>query len=313
MDHLHKAARELLCPNAHMKTTTSSTFWEQVDAILVINLAHRTDRWEKLYTKLAGIGVADKVHRIDAIYGRSLPGYLERPWFSRRTPEAVARMKAGSAGCCLSHRKAIEFARDRGFRHILLLEDDALFNNDLTGREGELIAEVLADDQLWDMFYLGFYQRLNKHHVAHEETIDGHTFKLMRIRGPLMFHATMINQRIYDRLLDELPSTDNIWSWMTYWGSIDAWIQNRFGRDRTIRIWGTQPRLVVQEANYSDICEYVLSVEESEGTHFKSIMIPLGADAFERCLDLSTLEKAHQVLKRGNRWLRARLLGHKKT
>lgn len=239
-------------------TTSNKAFWSQIDAILVVNLAHRTDRWEKLIDKLASIGVAEKVHRIDAIMGWTLPGYLEHPWFRGRTPERVARMKAGSAGCCLSHRKAIAFARDQGYRHVLLLEDDALFNNDLTGREGELIAEILADDSQWDMFYLGFYQRMNKHHVAREETIDGHPFQLMRIRGPLMFHATVINQQIYDRLLEGLPTVDNIWSWMTYWGSIDAWIQNRFGRNRINRIWGTQPRLVVQQANYSDICGQVL-------------------------------------------------------
>ena len=296
-----------------MTATASTTFWNQIDAILIVNLAHRSDRWERLHGKLTEIGVADKVHRIDAIDGKMLQGFSRAPWFTAQTPEAVARMRAGSAGCCLSHRKAIEYARARGFARVLLMEDDARFLNDLTGREGEMIGEVLADPQRWDMFYLGFYQKRCRYRVMAHEMIDGSPFELWRIRGPLMFHATVLNRRVYDRLLDGLPVEDNIWSWTSYWGSMDAWIQNRFGRSRTVRIWATMPKLVVQHANYSDICGRILTTEESEGSHFEMATIPLDADAFERSLDRSPFEAIHQTLKRTSRVLRARLRGFRKV
>jgi hypothetical protein len=289
-----------------------TTFWSEIDAILVVNLAHRSDRWDRLHARLAEIGVADKLHRIDAIDGKTLPGFREAPWFSDKTPDRVARMRAGTAGCCLSHRKAISYAREQGFDTVLVMEDDANFLSDLTGRDGEIIGSVLADRAAWDMFYLGFYQKLCKHHVAVSESIDGEPFELWRIRGPLMFHATVLNRRIFDRLLNGLPETGEIWSWMSYWGSMDSWIQNRFGRDRSIRIWATMPKLVVQYANYSDICDRVLTTEESEGSHFEMKRVPLDADEFEKCLDRSPLEVLHQTFKRSGRRWRSRLFGYRK-
>ena len=125
--------------------------------------------------------------------------------------------------------------------------------------------------------------------------------------------ATVLHRRVYDRLLDGLPVEDNIWSWTSYWGSMDAWIQNRFGRSRTVRIWATMPKLVVQHANYSDICGRILTTEESEGSHFEMATIPLDADAFERSLDRSPFEAIHQTLKRTSRVLRARLRGFRKV
>jgi glycosyl transferase, family 25 len=288
-------------------------FWDQIDAILIVNMAHRTDRWEQLEKQLSEIGVADKMVQIEAIDGKTLPGYLEKPWFRSHTPENVSRMKAGSAGCCLSHRKAIQYAKDKGFKRILLMEDDALFNHNLKGKEGTAIGTILEDLNAWDMFYLGFYQKLNKHHVAVDIKSDEGNLQLWRIRGPLMFHATIINASIYGQLLAGLPTEKNIWPWMTYWGSIDSWIQNKFGRNKNVKIWATMPKLVVQVANYSDICGRLLSVEESEGSHRKSTLIPLDEKSFEKTLNLTFGEKCYDVLKRGNRVLRARFFGYKKT
>jgi hypothetical protein len=296
-----------------MNETAKSGFWDAIDAILIVNLAHRTDRWERLSGTLSQIGVADKIHRIDAIDGKTLPGYLAPPWFRARTPEPVARMKAGSAGCCLSHRKAIAYAREKGFERVLVMEDDAHFLDDLTGPEGDAVAELLREDGQWHMLYLGFYQKLNKHHVARRLTLNSKPFELWRIRGPLMFHATVLHHSVYDRLLHGLPTVANIWSWMTYWGSMDAWIYNRFGRDRNVMIWATMPKLVVQVANYSDICGRVLTTGESEGSHIESKLVPLDYPAFEATLDLTAGEKVLQVLKRSGRVARAWLFGYRKT
>jgi|GEM_PF-6528840 len=104
----------MLVPDIH--------FWNQIDAILIINLKHRTDRWDRLYRTLTEIGVEDKIIRIEAIDGKTLPGYLQKPWFRKMTSQKVASMKAGSAGCTLSHRKAIAYAKAKGFKRISLNE-----------------------------------------------------------------------------------------------------------------------------------------------------------------------------------------------
>lgn len=296
-----------------MPDLPTSKFWSQIDAALVINLKTRDDRWQRIKSILGEHLPEDRIVRVDAVLGRELPGFGEKPWFTARTPEHVARHKAGAAGCCLSHRKAIQTAKDHGYKRMLVLEDDADFINPLDTPEGDAVADVLEDMDAWDMFYLGFNQRVNKHHVVRSIENDGQRLDLLRIRGPLMTHAMIFNERIYDALLEGLPTQKNIWRWMTYWGSIDSWVHNRFGRQRGVKIWGTEPKLVLQIADYSDIAGRPLTVAESQGTHKASKMIPLDLESFENELPLKPLEVAQQLYKRNLRVLKARLLGHKKT
>jgi GR25 family glycosyltransferase involved in LPS biosynthesis len=200
-------------------------------------------------------------------------------------------MKAGSAGCCLSHRKAIKLARDRGFKRILLLEDDADFKDSLTDEMDDFLGRFIQDDNVWDMLYLGFYMKKCSYRVESTTKISNSAYNIWRIPRPLMFHATVIHSRIFDRLLEGLSTENNIWHWMTYWGSIDSWITNSFGRNPSIRIAECRPNLVVQKANYSDICGRVLSVEESEGTHKPSELIELGPDDLESSIGYHFLRK----------------------
>jgi hypothetical protein len=288
-------------------------FWSCIDAVYVVNLKHRTDRWDRMHKILRKHLPEEKIVRVDAELGSSLPGYGEKPWFTKRTDETVTRVKAGSAGCCLSHRKAIELARAAGHRRILLMEDDADFYNELDTPEGDRIAELLQDDDAWDMFYLGYYQRVNKHHVVQRDVIDGRKFELRRIRGPLMLHAAVIHERIFDELLAGLPNKQDIWRWTSYWGSIDSWIYNAFGRQRHIRIWACEPKLVMQIVSHSDICGRPLTVEESIGTHRTSTVISLDADAFAQSLPVSAHTKLYQTYKRSMRLVKDRFLGYRKT
>ena len=84
---------------------------EQIDAILYINLAHRTDRKEHVIHEIHKICADDsKVHRIDAI-----------------------RTEPGALGCGLSHIKALEYAMMHPeWKTILILEDDFTFHGDDT-------------------------------------------------------------------------------------------------------------------------------------------------------------------------------------
>lgn len=76
--------------------------WDLVDAVLYINLEHRVDRREHLLGQLALAGVpADKIHRVDAV-----------------------RRDVGALGCTLSHIKAFDLILEKGWRHVLVLEDD---------------------------------------------------------------------------------------------------------------------------------------------------------------------------------------------
>lgn len=82
---------------------------ESIDAILYINLAHRTDRKDHILLELQKWGVdSSKIHRIDAVH---------------RTP--------GALGCGLSHIKALTEAFSHSeWNTVLILEDDFTFRPD---------------------------------------------------------------------------------------------------------------------------------------------------------------------------------------
>lgn len=82
---------------------------ESIDAILYINLAHRTDRKDHILFELQKWGVdSSKIHRIDAVH---------------RTP--------GALGCGLSHIKALTEAFSHSeWNTVLILEDDFTFRPD---------------------------------------------------------------------------------------------------------------------------------------------------------------------------------------
>ena len=75
---------------------------DYIDAILYINLAHRTDRKKHILDEIHKLCTDDsKIHRIDAI-----------------------KRENGAFGCGLSHIKALEYALEHEWKTVLMLEDD---------------------------------------------------------------------------------------------------------------------------------------------------------------------------------------------
>jgi len=75
---------------------------QHIDAILYINLEHRTDRNDHILEELAKLGDISKIHRIDAI-----------------------KHTQGAIGCGLSHIKALEYALSQSeWKSVLIVEDD---------------------------------------------------------------------------------------------------------------------------------------------------------------------------------------------
>ena len=75
---------------------------DYIDAILYINLAHRTDRKEHILDEIHKLCTDDsKIHRIDAI-----------------------KRENGAFGCGLSHIKALEYALEHEWKTVLIVEDD---------------------------------------------------------------------------------------------------------------------------------------------------------------------------------------------
>lgn len=82
--------------------------WEFVDKVVYINLDRRTDRDEHIRKVLAQFG--DKVTRMSAV--ETTPGFV---------------------GCLMSHIAVLNAAKHYGWKNVLIIEDDAEWNQFETG------------------------------------------------------------------------------------------------------------------------------------------------------------------------------------
>ncbi|HTJ78612.1 MAG TPA: glycosyltransferase family 25 protein [Rariglobus sp.] len=227
--------------------TSGHGFWDCLDAVLVINLDHRTDRWNELRSHLAGIVPEEKLHRIPAVLGRTLPGYERSRWF-RRTKRASTW--GGRAGCLLSHRNALRLAREHGWRRVLILEDDARLSLPLDGEAGrDLAAFIESNGSVYGAFFLGF--TTPKTPVRRLLDLKSGS-ALFQIGGCSTTHAYVADASLYEPLLARFPSDDSqVWAWLARHVAIDRWYSLHL--DRLTRIAALSPQAVIQGASLSDI------------------------------------------------------------
>ena len=106
---------------------------EQIDAILYINLDHRTDRREHLEAEFKRMDLPEgKIHRINAI-----------------------RNANGALGCTLSHLKALKLVEENpAWNRVLIMEDDFTFKgtsyNDFDASLDDFFKKF--DLKGWDIF-----------------------------------------------------------------------------------------------------------------------------------------------------------------
>lgn len=226
-----------------MSTPVSNSFWEQVDGALVINLDARSDRWTQFQEATREIVPAEKLHRFSACVGKELPGFGQRPWF-RGGPRD--RTWAGRAGCLLSHRRALLQARARGWRTVLLLEDDAEFAPEFT-RVTEQLTAALRDIN-WQVCYLGFTEPW---WPGRNRATLGAGYGLHQIQGCTTTHAYLVREAARDWIIAQLPDETRVWPWLATHRAIDRWYQRRLGLEFPITC--VSPSIVNQSASASDI------------------------------------------------------------
>ena len=61
----------------------------------------------------------------------------------------------GSVGCLMAHKKILEIAKGKGYKRILILEDDIIITDNFHKRFNEYINKFENDIKYWNMLYLG--------------------------------------------------------------------------------------------------------------------------------------------------------------
>lgn len=221
--------------------------WNCIDAALVINMDRSVDRWQSFQRSVEGLIPPDRLHRISAVPGVELPGYGEKPWFRKRT-ESKARQWAGVAGCAASHRRAIAFAKQQGYRRVLILEDDAEFSP--AWQQGQsFVAESLASLTGPFLFYLG-YHKPNPHGV---QLAAQQNFSLWRTEGVLAAHAYIVSSELYDVLLDMSPVGRDAWAWIARYRAYDTMLKDFISSRREVNTYLVYPSLIIQSGAVSSI------------------------------------------------------------
>lgn len=209
--------------------------------MLLINLDSRPDRLARFREQAAVVPALAGWQRLAAVAGTELPGYGESPWFRGGNRD---RVWAGRAGCVLSHRSAIAQARERGWRSVLILEDDVEFDAAL---DAALRTPALTAAP-WDICYLGYSRCLAP--VRRLAALDD-AASLYAVQGAYTTHAYLLRDSLYDWLLQQLPEAAGVWPWLARHRAIDRWYARHLAA--RFQVVAVSPTRVWQFSDFSDI------------------------------------------------------------
>jgi hypothetical protein len=193
----------------------------KIDGCFVINLDHRTDRWQQFETYrdvFERLPVAPE--RRSAVLGKSLPGYRAKPWFRKGLKEERARAWAGKAGCTLSHVQAIREACARGWKTVLVLEDDVVPSASIAAVWSAVSAWLDTLEPDWAAVYL------YGHHPQSPGCLrlESPAGRIYEISGAFSTTAYLLNLDVCAALLQQLPADEAIWHWTARHKTIDRWL-----------------------------------------------------------------------------------------
>lgn len=215
------------------------------DGVLVINLDQRAERLDRFAAMAATQPLLAGWQRLAAVNGTALPGYGQAPWFRGRQRD---KCWAGRAGCTLSHRKAIEHARDMGWDRVLIMEDDVALGPTFAADAADLLATLKAGARDWAMCYLGASKPIGPCRKA-ADLGGGRT--LYQIFGCNGTFAYLMERRAFDWVLAHLPTADTVWPWVYQHRAIDRWYARNLSRQFLVH--SVSPNLIGHYASFSDI------------------------------------------------------------
>lgn len=148
-----------------------------VDKIYCINLDKRTDRWERCENifKLNNI----EVERFSAIDGSKLD--LKNK-----------KLLPGEVGIIRSNLEIVKKAKENNYKNVLIFEDDVELCEDFNNHFENFIKQIPND---WSFIYFG------GNHVGGYLPV---TENVARIVYSFAIHAIIINQNIYDQIIEIL-------------------------------------------------------------------------------------------------------------
>lgn len=230
-----------------MLSSALAELYAQIDGILVINMDSSPERYEHFMSTVGVHLPAEKLERISAVAGRELPSYGKAPWFTEKTGER-ARFWGGTGGCALSHRNAIAHARNKGWRNVLIFEDDVCLEPSEDAIP--LMTEFLKNKTGAYLFYAGY----NKPEPRGKVIAQNGEAALWRTDGVIAAHAYIVSADLYEPLLNVFPTNDDdIWEWLAKYRAVDVLYRDFVPFWPNVNVYVLDPILFHQRDGVSDI------------------------------------------------------------
>lgn len=139
-----------------------------IDHIFYINLEHRKDRKEEIEHELKNMNLIEKSERFNAI---------------KKTP--------GIAGCGYSHLAVLKLAKERGYKNVLIFEDDFTFMVSKEDLEFEL-SRFFENVPEYDVLMLSYNL------IQWKDTEYGFVKKALEVQTA---SAYIVHERFYDKII----------------------------------------------------------------------------------------------------------------
>ncbi len=221
--------------------------WNEVDGILVINMDSSPERYTHFVENIGRYLPMDKVERFSAVPGRELASYNKTPWFTSNTGER-AKFWGGTAGCALSHRNAIAYARNKGWRNVMIFEDDVCIEP--SSDVFEIVSDTLKKLSGSYLFYLGY----NKPSPYGCCIAAKGCASVWKSEGVIAAHAYIVSSELYEPLLNIFPQhDDDIWAWLSVYRAVDVLYRDFVPCWDGVSVYVVDPILFHQRDGMSDI------------------------------------------------------------
>lgn len=210
-----------------------SKFW---DAVYVVNLDFRQDRWEEIqkYAKAADLSI----ERWDATKAADI--VIERDRIGIRVK------KQSCIACWSSHIRIYRDALEKGYSRILVLEDDALIPADLYEQVEEWFNKTGLKD--FDLVYLGSADKYPSAPLADGIALSQYT---------LLTHAMLFTREGMQKVIDIVDTKDEGKCSM----SIDVFLAEHIQPQN--KTYQAVPSIIKTISSYSDIAGWKRNWEEN--------------------------------------------------
>lgn len=169
------------------------------DAIYCITLDSQPSRWENIQKHFRRLGILYRIRRFSAI--------------------ETSESESNHIGYALCHRNIIKHAQIQGLKNILVIEDDAIFVEDILKHLEKTINELKTKP--WKIFHMG------RHRIGTIfPKIPGCNFLQSPGKELTCTQSVAYSHLVYRTILDDLPDEiDGMQDWIVAYPSFDQYLR----------------------------------------------------------------------------------------